>query len=76
MLKNLLDGNDKLKLKNETMQKFDSLNAKLCSETKINVQNTFEFDVDDDMSEISVEDEVDCSEFVKSEPESTKNLIF
>ena len=37
MLKNLLDENDKLKIKTETMQKFDSLNAKLSSKTKINI---------------------------------------
>ena len=40
MLKNLLAENDKLKIKTETMKKFDSLNAKLSSETKINVENT------------------------------------
>ena len=76
MLKNLLDENDKLKIKTETIQKFDSLNAKLSSETKINVENTSEFDEDDDMSEIYVEDEVECSEFVKTKPKPTENLIF
>ena len=75
MLKNLLDENDKLKLRTETIQKFDSLSANLSSENKIDVENASELDEDDDMSEISVEVEVDCSEFVKSEPENHKNLI-
>ena len=75
MLKNLLDENDKLKLRTETIQKFDSLNANLSSENKIDVENASELNEDDDMSEIYVEDEVDCSEFVKSEPENRKNLI-
>ena len=73
MLKNLLD--DRLKLRAETIQKFDSLSTKLSSENKIDVENASELNEDDDMSEISVEDEVDCSEFVKSEPENHKNLI-
>ncbi|XP_023755002.1 uncharacterized protein LOC111903469 [Lactuca sativa] len=55
--------------------KFNSLNAKLSLENKIDVENAFEFDENDDLSEIYVEDEVDCSEFVKSEPELVKNLI-
>ncbi|XP_052621094.1 uncharacterized protein LOC111908797 [Lactuca sativa] len=38
------------------------------TENKINVDNKSKFDDDSDMSEISVEDEVDCSEFVKNEP--------
>ena len=42
MLKNLLDENDKLKLRTETVQKFDSLNAKLSSENKIDVENASE----------------------------------
>ena len=75
MLKNLLDENDKLKLRTETIQKFDSLNANLSSENKIDVENASELNEDDNMSEISVEDTVDCSEFVKSEPENHKNLI-
>ena len=75
MLKNLLDENDRLKLRAETIQKFDSLNANLSSETKIDVENTSELNEDDDMSEISVEDLVDCSELAKNEPKSHKNLI-
>ena len=38
MLKNLLHENDKLKLKAETIQKFDSLSTKLSSENKIDVE--------------------------------------
>ena len=41
---------------------------------KMNVANTSEFDEESEMSEISVENEVDCSEFLKSENE--KPLIF
>ena len=41
----------------------------------MNVENTSEFDEDSDMSEISVEDEVDCSEFLQSEPKPEKDLI-
>ncbi|XP_023734201.1 uncharacterized protein LOC111882066 [Lactuca sativa] len=37
--------------------------------------NTSEFDEDSGMSEISVEDKVDCSEFVKHEPLQVKDLI-
>nr|KAJ0226213.1 hypothetical protein LSAT_V11C100043120 [Lactuca sativa] len=75
MLRNLLDENDKLKIKTENTHKFDSLSAKLSSDNKMNVENSSEFDEDSDMSEISIEDEVDCSEFHKSEPKSAKPLI-
>ena len=56
--------NDKLKIKTETVQKFDSLSTKLSSENKIDAENASELNEDDDKSEISVEDEVDCSEFI------------
>ena len=75
MLKQLLDENDKRQIKSDTIQKFDSWSAKLSSDNKINVENTSEFDEESDMSEISLEDEVDCSEFVKSEFEPAKDLI-
>ncbi|XP_023742939.1 uncharacterized protein LOC111891079 [Lactuca sativa] len=75
MLKQILDENDKKKIKYYIVQMFDSLNTNLSSESKLDVENTFEFDDNSDMCEISVEDEVDCSEFVKSEPEPTKVLI-
>ena len=75
MLKNLLDENDRLKIKSETIQSFDSSNAKLISENKMNIENTSEFDEESEMSEISVEDVVDCSEFMKSETENEKPLI-
>ena len=39
------------------------------TEHKINVESTSEFDEESEMSEISVEDVVDCSEFLKSETE-------
>ena len=61
MFKNLSDENDKLKLRTETIQKFDSLNVNLSSENKIDVENASELNEDDNMSEISVEDTVDCS---------------
>ena len=75
MLKNLLDENDKLKIKTETIQKFDSSNAKLSSENKMNLETTSEFDEESEMSEISVEDEIDCSEFLKIESEKAKSLV-
>lgn len=78
MLKKLLDENDKLKIKTETLQPFDSSNSKLTIEHKMNVENTSEFDEDSEMSEISVEDEVECSEFMKSENEKpliSKNSV-
>ena len=75
MLRNLLDENDKLNIKTETMHKFDSLSTKLSSENKMNVENSSEFDEDTDMSEISVEDEVNCSEFLKSKNKPEKSLI-
>ncbi|XP_052623142.1 uncharacterized protein LOC128128382 [Lactuca sativa] len=75
MLKNLLDENDRLKIKSETIRTFDSSNAKLCLDHKINVENTLEFNEDIDLCEISVEDVVDCSEFLKSETEKEATLI-
>lgn len=40
----------------------------------MNLETTSEFDEENEMSEISVEDEIDCSEFLKSESETTKSL--
>ena len=51
------------------------MSTKLSSYNKLNAENTSEFDKDSDMSEISVEDEVDCSEFIKNEPVTAKVLI-
>ena len=72
MLKDILDENDKLKIKSNTIHSFDQSNAKLTSESKIDIDNASEFD---EMSEIYVEDVVDCSEFTKSETENDKPLI-
>ena len=47
----------------------------MSSKNTLDIENVYEFDDDSDMSEISVEDEVDYSEFVKSELELAKNLI-
>lgn len=41
----------------------------------MNLETTSEFDVESEMSEISVEDEIDCSEFLKSESETSKSLV-
>ncbi|XP_052621986.1 uncharacterized protein LOC128127530 [Lactuca sativa] len=46
-------------------KKFDSSNAKLSSENKMNLETTSKFDEESEMSEILVEDEIDCSEFLK-----------
>ena len=75
MLTQLLDENDKNQIKTDTVQKFDSLNANLSSENKLNIECSSEFDENSDMSDISVEDVVDCSEFVKIESQLAKALI-
>lgn len=75
MLKQVLSEKDKEQIKYDTVQKFDSLCTKLSSKNTLNVENVSEFDDDSEMSEIFVEDEVDCSEFVKSEHEPMKTLI-
>ncbi|XP_052621713.1 uncharacterized protein LOC128127298 [Lactuca sativa] len=75
MLKLLLDENDKLKIKTETLKSFESSNAKLMTEHKINIGSTSEFDDKSETSEISVEDVINCSEFLKSETETEKLLI-
>nr|KAJ0210411.1 hypothetical protein LSAT_V11C400174660 [Lactuca sativa] len=56
MLKDILDENDRLKIKTETIQTFDESNAKIVKDNKINLDNSSEFDVESEMSEISVED--------------------
>lgn len=75
ILKHLLDKNDKRQIKYNTILKFESLSTKLSSDNKLNAENTFEFDEDSDMSEISVVDEVDCSKFIKNELFTAKVLI-
>ena len=75
MLKDILDENDRLKIKTETIRTFDESNAKIVKDNKINLDNSSEFDAESEMSEISVEDVVDCSKFVKNETQSEKPLI-
>ncbi|KAL7609655.1 hypothetical protein Lser_V15G12997 [Lactuca serriola] len=75
MLKNILDENDRQKIKTETIQTFDLSNAKIVQDNKINLDNSSEFDAESEMSEILVEDEVDCSKFMKHETENEKPLI-
>ncbi|XP_052625810.1 uncharacterized protein LOC128132855 [Lactuca sativa] len=75
MLKNILDENDRQKIKTETIQTFDLSNAKIVQDNKINLDNSSEFDVESEMSEILVDDEVDCSKFMKHETENEKHLI-
>ncbi|XP_052627093.1 uncharacterized protein LOC128133623 [Lactuca sativa] len=75
MLKDILDENDRLKIKSDTIHSFDQSNAKLASENKINLENMSEFDEENEMSEIYVDDVVDCSEFMKSETGNEKPLI-
>ena len=50
-LRQLHDENDKLKIKTENVQKFDSLSSKLSSDNKLNVENMSEFNEDTEMSE-------------------------
>nr|KAJ0193880.1 hypothetical protein LSAT_V11C800452020 [Lactuca sativa] len=75
MLKDILDENDSLKTKTETIQTFDESNAKIVKDNKINLDNLSEFDAESEMSEILVEDVVDCSKFVKNETKNDKPLI-
>ena len=66
---------DKEQIKYDTVKKFDSLCTKLGWENTLHVENVSEFDDEGDMSDIYVEDEIDCSEFDKSESEQKKILI-
>ena len=75
MLKKMLDENDKEHIKSNTVQKFDLLCTKLSSENTFNAENVSEFD-ESEMSEIYVEDEIDCSGFVQNEFEPKKKLIY
>lgn len=61
MLKQILNEKDKEQIKFDTVQKFDSLCTKLSSENTFDTKNVFEFD-ESDISEISIDDEVDWSE--------------
>ena len=72
MLKKMLDNKDKDQIKSNTMQKFDLLCTKLSLENTFDAKNVFEFD-ESDMSENSVEDEIDCFEFVQNEAEPKKS---
>ena len=65
MLKDILTEEDKQEIKMSSMQKFDLLCKKLKSDNTLNFENISEFD-ENKMSEISVEDEIDCSSFVKN----------
>ena len=51
MLKNILDENDRQKIKTETIQTFDLSNAKIVQDNKINLDNSSEFDAESEMSE-------------------------
>ena len=75
MLKQILSKKDKQQIKSDSVQKFDSLCTKLSSKNTLKVENVSEVDDDSEMSEIYVEDEVNCAEFVKSESKPKKNLI-
>ncbi|XP_052621843.1 uncharacterized protein LOC128127401 [Lactuca sativa] len=75
LIQKILDENGKSKIKTETLKSFDSSNAKLMTEHKMNSDSTSKFDDESEMSEISVEDVIDCSEFLKSETKIEKPLI-
>ncbi|XP_023760202.1 uncharacterized protein LOC111908619 [Lactuca sativa] len=74
MLKQMFDENDKEHIKFDTVQNFDSLCTKLSSENTFDAENDSEFDKSD-MSEIYVEDEIDCLAFVQNEYDPKKMLI-
>ncbi|KAI3767848.1 hypothetical protein L2E82_18277 [Cichorium intybus] len=74
MVKEYFSENDHEEIKTATLKNFHSLCSKLNSDnTPIN-ENISDFD-EIDMSEISVEDEIDYSEFVSNSTETKKNLI-
>ncbi|KAI3700157.1 hypothetical protein L2E82_44776 [Cichorium intybus] len=74
MVKEYLPKNDKEEIKTATLKKFHSLSSKLNFEDTLNTENISDFD-ESKMSEISVEDEVDCSVFVNAQTETKRNLI-
>ncbi|KAI3510079.1 hypothetical protein L1887_25606 [Cichorium endivia] len=74
MVKEYLSENDKDEIKSATLQKFQSLCKKFNSEYTHTCENIFEFD-ESEMSEISVEDKIDCSAFVTKQTEPKKNII-
>lgn len=75
MLKQILDENDKENIKSDAIQQFHSVCTKLSSKKSFDTENVSKFD-ESNMSEISVEDEMDCSTFVQNEDVPKKELIF
>ncbi|KAI3515898.1 hypothetical protein L1887_14803 [Cichorium endivia] len=74
MVKEYFSENDHEEIKTATLKNFHSLCSKLNSDdTPIN-ENISDFD-ESEMSEISVEDEIDCSEFINNSTDTKKNLI-
>ncbi|KAI3523775.1 hypothetical protein L1887_02171 [Cichorium endivia] len=74
MLKEILTEKDKDVIKSASIQKYNLLCKKLNSENSLDVENISEFD-ESEMSEISVEDEIDCSVFTQDNEEPKKKLI-
>ena len=67
----MLNDKDKEEIKLNSMQKYDSLCKKVTLEHTLDHENIFKFD-ESEISEISVEDEVDCPEFVQNDDERNK----
>jgi hypothetical protein len=74
MLKNVLSDKDNEEIKITTNQKFQTLCEKLKSEQPPIAEDCSDSD-DDDMSEISIESEVDCSTFSHEKEVPRQNLI-
>lgn len=75
VINNILIEEDKQQIKQNSIEKYNSLCQKLKSKEKHNNMSDSNFD-ESDMSEISVEDKIDYSSFVKHFYESKNNLIF
>lgn len=70
----MLDDKDKERTKSNIAQKFDSLCTKSSSKNTFDTENVSKFH-ESGMSEISIEDEIDCFAFVQNEAKPKKNMI-
>ena len=70
----MLNVTEKEEIKLTSLQKYESLCKKLSLENTLDYEKTFAF-AESEMSGISVEDEVDCYEFVQNDVEPKKTLI-
>ena len=74
MVQTVLTEKDKYDVKTDSADKFASMCDKLNSEAAMDANNVSEFD-ESTMSEISVEDELDCSAFTKELTDEPKRPL-